>query len=232
MTDCEFKVGEQQTDLLIVGSSITALMTASFLKQENPALDIVVLGPRPEEENRPLVGESLIEPSTLFFYKLGFGEYVEREHFLKHLLGYYHKLRPEDPNDRRYSFHATDGLMHLSRQLHRPRLDCDLREHAKSLAVRFLPGKAVSYKKSSTRGSDALQHEVAFMRAIDSSPWAAVGSLTRRDVTAGWANSSQPTSVRPPCSGVASGFTSQTSSRSSTRLKRLSESRCPTTGGK
>ncbi len=155
-----FSEVSQHSDVLILGSSITALMTASFLQQENPGFDVTVVGPRPDEEKRPLVGESLIEPSTLLFYKMGLGKYLEREHYLKNSLTYYHKLRPEDAADRRYSVHATDGLIHLSRQLHRPRFDRHLRDHAESLGVRFLDGKAVSYKGRSKPDEMSLRHEV------------------------------------------------------------------------
>jgi 2-polyprenyl-6-methoxyphenol hydroxylase-like FAD-dependent oxidoreductase len=56
-----------ECDVLVMGSSVSGLMTAAYLKLEHPDLDVVVLGPPPEREKRPYVGESLVEPAILFF---------------------------------------------------------------------------------------------------------------------------------------------------------------------
>ena len=61
-------------DVLIIGSSISALMAACYLKQTIPQLKVAILGPSCNEEKRPIVGESLVEIAMLFFRRLGLGE--------------------------------------------------------------------------------------------------------------------------------------------------------------
>jgi len=43
----------ENADVVIVGSSVAGLMTAAYLKQQLPTLQVVVLGPSPEDERRP-----------------------------------------------------------------------------------------------------------------------------------------------------------------------------------
>src|SRR6187397_1591383 len=117
-------------DVLVVGSSVSGLMIAAWLKLEQPELDVVVLGPPPEREKRPYVGESLVEPAILFFRELGMGDVLDTRCMLKNGLTFYHKLRIDDPTDRRYSVHAPETLHHLARQLNRPVFDRALRDHA------------------------------------------------------------------------------------------------------
>jgi flavin-dependent dehydrogenase len=129
-------------DVLVVGASISGLMVAAWLKLEQPDLDVVVLGPPPEREKRPYVGESLVEPAILFFRELGMSEELDDRCALKNGLSFYHKLRLDDPLDRRYSVHAPVRLHHLARQLHRPVFDRALRDHAERLGVRMVDGLA------------------------------------------------------------------------------------------
>ncbi len=129
-------------DVLIVGASISGLMTAAWVKLEQPDLDVVVLGPTPERERRPYVGESLVEPAILFFRELGMGNVLDETCALKNGLTFYHKLRIDDPADRRYSVHAPERLHHLARQINRPVFDRALRDHAERLGVRMIEGTA------------------------------------------------------------------------------------------
>jgi flavin-dependent dehydrogenase len=129
-------------DVLVVGASVSGLMTAAWLKLEQPELDVVVLGPPPEREKRPYVGESLVEPAILFFRELGMGEFLDGQCALKNGLTFYHKRRIDDPADRRYTVHAPERLHHLARQLNRPVFDRALRDHAERLGVRMLDGLA------------------------------------------------------------------------------------------
>src|SRR3954464_7945412 len=116
-----------ETDVLVVGSSLSSNMTALNLKKRNPGLSVTVLGPLPTEEKRPMVGESLVEPGILFFREMGLGDYLQREQLVKNGLTFYHKLRITDPADRRYSVHAPRVLHHKARQLRRPEFDMALR---------------------------------------------------------------------------------------------------------
>jgi len=137
------QASEIATDLVIVGSSISGLMTATYLKQKIPELNVIVIGPEPEQEKRVYVGESLTEISIHFFWEIGLKNYLDRTHNLKNGLTFYHKLRINDPKDPRYSVHAPgESLYYLSRQLNRPIFDRDLRHHAAQAGVQFLIGQA------------------------------------------------------------------------------------------
>lgn len=129
-------------DVLVVGASVSGLMTAAWIKLEQPELDVVVLGPPPEREKRPYVGESLVEPAILFFRELGLGKFLDEHCALKNGLTFYHKRRIDDPADRRYSVHAPEHLHHLARQINRPVFDRALRDHAERLGVRMIDGLA------------------------------------------------------------------------------------------
>jgi flavin-dependent dehydrogenase len=143
-------------DVLVLGGSISALMTAAWLKLDQPELDVMVLGPPPEREQRPYVGESLVEPAVLFLRELGMGDFLDDHCALKNGLTFYHKLRPGDPADRRYSVHAPRHLHHLARQLNRPVFDRALLEHAVRLGVRVVDGLA----EDVTLGRGGERHRV------------------------------------------------------------------------
>jgi len=129
-------------DVVVLGASISGLMMAGHLCKYQPELDILVVGPNAENEKRPIVGESLLEPATYFFHSLGLADYLRREHIIKQGLSFYYKFAPDDPTDRRYTVHSPEQLHKLSRQLHRPRFDHDLRDHVAQLGVKFLEGMA------------------------------------------------------------------------------------------
>jgi flavin-dependent dehydrogenase len=135
-------MSKQECDVLVLGSSIAGLMAATWLKRQLPGLAITVIGPRVGDEKRPIVGESLVEPAILFFIELGMEGYLSTRHELKNGLTFYHKLAPDDPNDRRYSVHAPmEKLHHRSRQLHRPAFDIELGRVAAGLGVEFIEGR-------------------------------------------------------------------------------------------
>jgi flavin-dependent dehydrogenase len=131
----------ENADVVIVGSSIAGLMTAAYLKQQQPALEVMVLGPRQEDERRPYVGESLVEPAALFMQEIGLGDYLNRTQITKHGLSFYHKIKPGDPLDRRYSVHAPHRLYHTAWQLNRPDVDRALRARAEELGARLVTGR-------------------------------------------------------------------------------------------
>jgi len=131
----------ENVDVVIVGSSVAGLMTAAYLKQQLPTLQVIVLGPSPERERRPYVGESLVEPAALFMQEIGLRDYLNSTQMTKHGLSFYHKIKPDDPRDRRYSVHAPHRLHHTAWQLHRPDVDRALRARAAELGVRLVTGR-------------------------------------------------------------------------------------------
>jgi len=131
----------ENVDVVIVGSSVAGLMTAAYLKQQLPTLQVVVLGPSPEHEQRPYVGESLVEPAALFMQEIVLRDYLNRTQMTKHGLSFYHKIRPDDPRDRRYSVHAPHRLHHTAWQLHRPDVDRALRARAAELGAHLVTGR-------------------------------------------------------------------------------------------
>ena len=134
------------TDVLVIGSSITAWMTAGWLAHKE-SLRVTVVGPEVADEQRPIVGESTVEPAALFFRDLGVPNFDET-HNVKQGLTFYHKLRPGDPSDERYSVHAPERhLAHDSRQLHRPRFDRELAAHGVAGGVVHVVGKARTYSR-------------------------------------------------------------------------------------
>lgn len=137
-----FHVPMLETEVLIVGASLSAMMTTLNLKHRNPDLDVTVLGPLPEEEKRPLVGESLVEPGILFFREVGLGPHLDRMQVLKHGLTFYHKFDLSNPADRSYSVQAPNILFHKARQLRRREFDIACRERAVELGARMLHGSA------------------------------------------------------------------------------------------
>ena len=131
-----------ETDVLVVGSSLSGMMTTLNLKHRIPGLDVTVLGPLPSEEKRPLVGESLVEPGILFFREVGLGPHLEQMQVLKHGLTFYHKLDLSNPGDRGYTVHAPQILYHKARQMRRQEFDIACRERATALGARMLHGLA------------------------------------------------------------------------------------------
>ncbi len=158
-------------DVLILGGSIAALMAGSYLKSQNPDLDVVLLGPSPENEKRPVVGESLVEPATFFFRGIGLGDVLNRDHAVKNGLSFYYKLNPEDPADPRYSVHAPERMYCLARHLQRPRFDHELRNRALALGVRILDGKAEDATMGGNGERHCIQAQVAGQRITIKSHW-------------------------------------------------------------
>jgi len=131
-----------ETDVLVVGSSLSGMMTTLNLKHRNPALDVTVLGPLPADEKRPLVGESLVEPGILFFREVGLGPHLDRMQVLKNGLTFYHKFDLSNPADRAYTVLAPKILFHKARQLRRREFDTACREKAVELGARMIQGTA------------------------------------------------------------------------------------------
>lgn len=145
-----------ETDVLVVGSSLSGMMTTLNLKHRNPGLDVTVLGPLPAEEKRPLVGESLVEPGILFFREMGLGPYLDRQQLLKNGLTFYHKLDLSNPADRAYTAHCPEILYHKARQMRRQEFDIECRKRAIELGARMLHGLAAEIEV----GAGGASHRV------------------------------------------------------------------------
>ncbi len=138
-----FHVAMLVTDVLIVGSSLSSMMTTLNLKHRNPDLDVTVLGPLPTEEKRPMVGESLVEPGILFFREVGLGPHLDEMQVLKNGLTFYHKFDLwmdvatrmfSRRRDMRLKLLAMNGNKKLLREI--PRL---LGETIRPMVLRLLP---------------------------------------------------------------------------------------------
>lgn len=149
-----------RADVLIVGSSIAASMTAAYLKLQMPDLDVMVLGPDPEQERRPFVGESLVEPAAMFMQDIGMGDYLMRTQVRKNGLSFYHKIECDNPHDLRYSVHAPHVLHHKAWQLHRPVVDRALRARAAELGARLITGRMLDFEIGSAATGHRLQARV------------------------------------------------------------------------
>src|SRR5262245_45855412 len=146
-----------KTDVLVVGSSLSSMMTTLNLKHRNPDLDVTVLGPLPTEEKRPMVGESLVEPGILFFREMGLGQHLDQMQVLKNGLTFYHKFDLSNPADRAYTAQAPEILFHKARQMRRQEFDLACRNRAIELGARMLHGLAGDIKV----GGGGAEHRVA-----------------------------------------------------------------------
>jgi flavin-dependent dehydrogenase len=145
-----------ETDVLVVGSSLSSMMTTLNLKHRNPSLDVTVLGPLPAEEKRPLVGESLVEPGILFFREVGLGPHLDQLQVLKNGLTFYHKFDLSNPADRAYTVQAPEILFHKARQMRRKEFDPACRERAIALGAKMLHGLAAEIEV----GAGGAKHRV------------------------------------------------------------------------
>jgi flavin-dependent dehydrogenase len=141
--------------VVIVGTSLAGLLTAAVLRARVPDVEVTLVGPAAEK--RPYVGESLVEPAMLLLVDLGLEPWLQRHCALKNGLTFYHKLRIDDPADRRYSMHAPEALHYLSRQLHRPVFDAELRQRVQAAGARFVEGRV----RDVAIGTGGTGHEVS-----------------------------------------------------------------------
>jgi len=130
----------ETTDILIIGSSISAQLAASYLRKHLPELSVTVVGP--EVERRPVVGESTISITARFLVELGLGDTLVEKHYPKYALTYYYKDRLDEPRDRTY--HVSESpfvLPELSYNLNRFTFDKQVRAHATRLGAVQIAGR-------------------------------------------------------------------------------------------
>jgi len=83
-------------------------MAALYLRKRLPeTAEITIIGPR-DRGGMPVVGESTIEITAQFLEKLGLKTYLRDHHYPKYGLTYYFKLRPGQPEDRKYSVQCNE----------------------------------------------------------------------------------------------------------------------------
>ena len=123
--------------IAIIGTSISALMSASYLKKRFPSYEITLIGNR--DKPQPIVGESLTEYSTQFLRRLGLTRCLEEEHYHKYGLTFYFKEDIKNSMCDRYSMHEALAIPPLpSNQVNRFTLDNELYKLALSLGVKHV----------------------------------------------------------------------------------------------
>lgn len=96
-------------NIVIMGNGILGNLAALYFRRQFPQdVSITIIGPD-DREGLPVVGESIIEITTLFLEnQLGMGEYLMKNHLPKYALTYYFKIDPDDPADRTYAVHCNE----------------------------------------------------------------------------------------------------------------------------
>lgn len=97
-------------NITIIGNGILANLGALYLSKRLPhTARITLIGPE-DRAGLPVVGESLIEITSLFLENhLGLTEYLRDNHLPKYALTYYFKLNLDDPTDRTYAVHCNES---------------------------------------------------------------------------------------------------------------------------
>jgi flavin-dependent dehydrogenase len=97
-------------NITIIGNGILANLGALYLRKLlSPSNQIKIIGPD-DRAGLPVVGESLIEVTTLFLEnQLGLRDYLRDHHLPKYALTYYFKLNPTDATDRTYAVHCNEN---------------------------------------------------------------------------------------------------------------------------
>lgn len=128
-----------RTDILILGGRISGLSSAAYLKKKFPHLDVTVVAR--QDLSPPLVGESTVGVTSLFFNACGLTRLLNEQCTRKYGLTYYFKANIDDPADRRYAIHEKLALDPAPEwQINRFQFDKDVRIHDEQLGVRFIDG--------------------------------------------------------------------------------------------
>lgn len=133
---------DSETDLLILGGRIAANLTAAYVARKHPDLRITIVGRT--DTDLPVVGESLIEASTLFLHECGLASVLEEQQFHKYGLTFYFKTRLDDPADPTYSIHDEPAIPPLPANLiNRGAFDAAVRAHNLNQGATLIEGIAV-----------------------------------------------------------------------------------------
>ena len=129
------------TDVLIIGGGIVGNLAAAWFRRHMPALHVTVVGPT--DQTLPVVGESLVEFSTLFMQEVGLGRHLVEQQLPKYGLSFYYKLDPAVPGDSRYAVDAVPTHPPLpSFLINRFSFDEALRRLNRGNGVEYVDGRA------------------------------------------------------------------------------------------
>ncbi len=142
-----------RSDVLVMGGGVTGQLAAAYLRKRFPNLKVAVVEGR--RENRPIVGESLVEVSVDFMLELGLGAYLVEEHYPKYGLTYYFKPDIDNPADRTYVVDEIPTAPQiLSFQINRFTFDREARDRNVENGVELIDGTVT---RVDINGSDGLQ---------------------------------------------------------------------------
>jgi hypothetical protein len=128
-------------------------LAAAYLRKCIPNLKVAVIDGR--RENRPIVGESLVEVSVDFMLELGLGAYLVEKHYPKYGLIYYFKPDIDNPTDRTYVVdEIPTAPQTLSFQINRFTFDREVRDRNVENGVKLIDGTVT---RVDINGSDGLQ---------------------------------------------------------------------------
>src|ERR1700741_249827 len=138
-------------DALVMGGGATGQLAAAYLRKHFPELHVAVVeGPH---NNRPIVGESLVEVSVDFLFKLGFGAYLVEKHYPKYGLTYYFKPDIDNPADRTYVVDEIPTAPQiLSFQIKRFTFDREVRDRNLENGVQLIDGNVMGVAINSHSG--------------------------------------------------------------------------------
>jgi len=142
-------------DVLVMGGGVTGQLAAAYLRKRFPNLKVTVVeGPR---ENRPIVGESLVEVSVDFLFELGLGAYLVEKHYPKYGLTYYFKPDIDNPADRTYVVDEIPTAPQiLSFQINRFTFDREVRDRNLVNGVELIDGAVVGINLNQDGGLHAV----------------------------------------------------------------------------
>lgn len=132
-------------DVILLGGGLAGLTLALQLKQQDPAIDVLVLERRahPVPEAAHKVGESTVEIGAHYFANmLGLREHLEREHIRKFGFRFFFSEGRRDV-DRCTELGVSRILPTPSWQIDRGRFENFLGEEARRRGVRFVDGAVV-----------------------------------------------------------------------------------------
>jgi flavin-dependent dehydrogenase len=143
------------SDVLVMGGGATGHLAAAYLRMRFPNMKLgVVEGPH---NNRPIVGESLVEASVDFMFELGLGAYLVEKHYPKYGLTYYFKSNIDDPADRRYVVDEIPTAPQiLSFQINRFTFDREVRDRNLKNGVQLIDGTVIGVDINSGGGLHAV----------------------------------------------------------------------------
>src|ERR1700722_14177235 len=139
------------SDVLVMGGGGTGQLAAAYLRKRFPNLSVAVVeGPH---QNRPIVGESLVEVSVDFLFELGLGAYLVEKHYPKYGLTYYFKPDIDNPADRTYIVDEIPTAPQiLSFQINRFTFDREVRDRNLVNGVELIDGTVVGINLNQNDG--------------------------------------------------------------------------------